>query len=465
MSSETTIEAKPITWQANVGQSGTIHAKRMAGRFRAIKWLTSSIWLIFFLGPYLRWEGQQALLIDIPNRQFHLYGITVHPHDIWVLTFVLIFFAMLLVVATVLAGRVFCGYFCFQTVWTDVYTWIEEKFEGQPRARHELDKAPMSANKFIRKGGKHTVWMAIAILTGVSFAAWFTDAYQLWADYFALEAHISAWIVLGMFTAGTYLLAGFMREQVCFWLCPYARIQGVLYDHNSVLPTYDYRRGEPRGKREQSMARGDKGDCVDCDQCLVVCPTGIDIRDGQQIGCITCGLCIDACDSVMSKIDRPSGLIRYTSLNEMRGQKGKSLIQRPTVLVSLAMIFSCVAFTAYGLSTITPAELGVEPQRQPLFVKMSDGSIQNSYQVRVFNKSDQVREYSIAINGLNMRLPEGSTQTITTQPGQMASVDMFVRSPYDQLSQQHTPIEFILTNTQDPNEEMRYTSQFNAPVN
>ena len=459
------IEEKPIAWQTNIGQRGTIHAKRMEGRFRTIKWLTASIWLSLFIGPYFRWDGQQALLIDIPKQQFHLFGLTVHPHDIWVLAFVLIFFAMLLVLATVVAGRVFCGYFCFQTVWTDVYTWIEEKLEGQPRARHELDKSPWSINKLLRKGTKHTLWMAIAMLTGVSFAAWFTDAYQLWADYFALEAHISAWIVLAMFTAGTYLLAGFMREQVCFWLCPYARIQGVLYDHNSVLPTYDYHRGEPRGKREQSMVRGDKGDCVDCDQCLVVCPTGIDIRDGQQIGCITCGLCIDACDNVMKKIDRPKGLIRYTSLNEMRGKKVTSLIKRPTVLISLIMVLASVAFTTYGLSTITPAELGVEPQRQPLFVKMSDGSIQNSYQVRVFNKSDQMREYRVEVKGLKQSTLTGTALSITANPGRMASIELFVRSPQQQLDQAHTPIEFILTNTHDSQEIMRYQTVFNAPIN
>jgi len=452
-----------IQWHANVGESGTIHAKRIAGRFRTIKWLSASIWLIFFLAPYLRWQGQQALLIDLPNRQFHLFGLTVHPHDIWVLSFVMIFFAMLLVFATLLAGRVFCGYFCFQTVWTDVYTWIEEKIEGQPRARHELDKAQWDLNKASRKGLKHTLWMAIALLTGVSFAAWFTDAYQLWSDYFALQAHISAWVVLSMFTAGTYVLAGFMREQVCFWLCPYARIQGVLYDHNSVLPTYDYRRGEPRGKREQND-ESNKGDCVDCDQCLVVCPTGIDIRDGQQIGCITCGLCIDACDTVMEKINRPSGLIRYTSLNEMRDKKAKRFIQRPTVLISSAMLITCIAFTTYGLATITPIEFSVEPERQPLYVKMSNNYIQNSYTVRIFNKSDQPRSYQLRSEGLENAILQKPQQIITTKPGIMASVKIFVKAPQHMLNQPQKPLKFTIINTIDHSEQFHYNTLFNSPV-
>ena len=463
MSSSNTHE-HPINWHANVGESGTIHAKRIPGRFRTIKWLTATIWLIFFLAPYLRWQGQQALLIDLPSRQFHLFGLTIHPHDIWVLSFIMIFFAMLLVITTLLAGRVFCGYFCFQTVWTDVYTWLEDKIEGQPRTRYELDKAQWNLKKVSRKSLKHTLWMAIALLTGISFAAWFTDAYQLWRDYVTLQAHVSAWVVLFMFTIGTYLFAGFMREQVCFWLCPYARIQGVLYDHNSVLPTYDYRRGEPRGKRDQNSESDSSGDCVDCDQCLVVCPTGIDIRDGQQIGCITCGLCIDACDTVMEKINRPSGLIRYASLNEMRNKITTGPMQRPTVLVSLAMIITCVAFTIYGVSTITSVAFNVEPERQPLYVKMSDNQIQNSFMVRIFNKSDQPRNYQLQHKGIEQATLHAHNQIITTQPGSMASVKIFVKAPQHAVDQAQKPLEFTITNIADPNDKFHYSTLFSGPA-
>lgn len=462
MSSQTPSETA-TTWHPNVGESGTIHAKRISGRFRTIKWLTASLWLFLFIGPYLRWEGRQALLIDLPSRQFHIYGLTVHPHDIWVLTFIMIFFAMLLVAATLLAGRVFCGYFCFQTAWTDLYTWIEEKIEGQPRARHALDNGPWNINKLSRKGLKHGLWLAIAMLTGVSFAAWFTDAFQLWSDYFSLQAHISAWVTLGMFTVGTYLLAGFMREQVCFWLCPYARIQGVLSDHNSVLPTYDYRRGEPRGKRELETAVSNKGDCVDCDQCLVVCPTGIDIRDGQQLGCITCGLCIDACNSVMKKIDRSTGLIRYASLNEMQGSPQTSALRRPMVLVSLVMLITCVAFVAYGLTSITPIEVSVEPERQPMFVKMSDGSIQNSYHVRIFNKGSEPSRHYVTLNQSEQATLVSPVQTIVTKPGAMSSVRVFVKIPQAKLDRAKQAIIFTITNADDQSDKYNYQSYFSGP--
>ncbi len=461
MSSQTTPETT-ITWHPNVGESGTIHAKRVSGRFRTVKWFAASLWLFFFIGPYLRWEGRQALLIDLPSRQFHIYGLTVHPHDIWVLAFIMIFFAMLLVAATLLAGRVFCGYFCFQTVWTDLYTWIEEKVEGQPRARHALDNAPWKLNKLGRKGLKHGLWLAIAMLTGVSFAAWFTDAFQLWSDYFSLQAHVSAWVTLGMFTVGTYLFAGFMREQVCFWLCPYARIQGVLYDHNSLLPTYDYRRGEPRGNRELE-AVNDKGDCVDCDQCLVVCPTGIDIRDGQQIGCITCGLCIDACDNVMKKIDRTTGLIRYASLNEMQDSPQASMLRRPTLLVSFAMLITCVAFVAYGLTHITPIEVSVAPERQPMFVQMSDGSIQNSYNVRIFNKGSEPSHHYVTLDQREQATLISPVKIIVTNPGAMSSVRVFVRIPQARLDEAKQAITFMITNVEDQDDKYSYQSYFTSP--
>ncbi len=462
MSSQTPPETV-ITWQPNIGDSGTIHAKRIPGRFRTLKWLTASLWLFFFIGPYLRWEGRQALLIDLPSRQFHIYGLTVHPHDIWVLAIIMIFFAMLLVAATLLAGRVLCGYFCFQTVWTDLYTWIEDKIEGQPRARHALDNAPWNINKLSRKGLKHGLWLAIAMLTGVSFAAWFTDVFQLWSDYFSLQAHTSAWTTLGILTVGTYLFAGFMREQVCFWLCPYARIQGVLYEQSSVLPTYDYQRGEPRGKRETKTTVNDKGDCVDCDQCLVVCPTGIDIRNDQQIGCITCGLCIDACNSVMKKIDRPRGLIRYASLNEMEGKPQTSLLRRPTVVASFAMLISCVAFVAYGLMNITPIEVSVEPERQPMFVKMSDGSIQNSYEVRIFNKGSETSRHSVTLDQLKIATLVSPVQTIITKPGAMSSVRVFVKIPQAELAEAKQAITFIITNTDDREDKYSYLSYFTSP--
>lgn len=458
----TKVVVEEPVWQLNTG-SNKIHAKRMSGRFRTFKWLTASLWLFIFLGPYLRWGDRQAVLFDIPGRQFHLFGLTVYPYDIWVLTFVLAFFAMLLVLLTVLAGRAFCGYFCFQTVWTDLFSWIEEHLEGSPRERVAMDAAPWSLSKLGIKISKHALWLIISMLTGVSFAAWFTDAYQLWSDFMVLQADISAWIVLLMFTAGTYLFAGFMREQVCFWLCPYARIQGVLYDENTLLPTYDELRGEPRTKLDR-MAENQRVGCVDCDQCVVVCPTGIDIREGQQIGCITCGMCIDACDSVMDKIDQPRGLIRYGSLKEFCGDKPNRWYQRPQVLVSAAIILLSILATTYGLSTITEAELSVVPNRQPMFVVMSNGAIQNSYQLRVFNKSKSDNRYRIEVEGFSDMLVKGNQRTLKVNHGRMASASIFVKVPREQLFEEISPLKFRIVNTSQNTPAIEYQSLFIAPL-
>ncbi|NOZ38153.1 MAG: 4Fe-4S binding protein, partial [Gammaproteobacteria bacterium] len=211
----------------------------MPGRFRRLKNMTSLVWLIYFFGPYLRFGDRQAILLDIPNRQFHFYGVTILPQDVWILSLVLLFFAILLAAVTSTIGRAFCGYFCFQTIWTDAFTWIEEKLEGKPAARYKLEQSPWTPHKFRLRVMKYFLWLLISVFTGISFVAWFTDAHQLWLDLFTLQVGSTALIVIALFTGGTFLLAGFMREQVCFWLCPYARIQGVMYDSETILPTYD----------------------------------------------------------------------------------------------------------------------------------------------------------------------------------------------------------------------------------
>ena len=357
-------------WHVNTGEE-LIHAKRMGGFFRNLKWWAWLTWLPFFVVPYLRWGDRQAILFDVPNRNFHFFDITIMPQDVWLLALVLLFFSIMLAAVTSLAGRVFCGYFCFQTIWTDLYTLIEEKLEGPPAKRRKLDDAPWDFNKIKVKVIKHILWLLIGALTGVAFITWFTDAYQLWEDLINFEASFFAAVVIIMFTMGTYILAGFMREQTCFWLCPYARIQGVMYDAETILPTYDIARGEPRGKLRKGQAEDNNGDCISCNQCVAVCPTGIDIRHGQQEGCITCALCIDACDSVMDKIGKPRGLIRYASLDEIEGKPKQKFLQRPRVLIYLFIMTFAVIGLLYGLTNLGTFDLKVIHERQPLFVQMS----------------------------------------------------------------------------------------------
>lgn len=230
---------------------GTVHAKRIGGMFRSIKWLTASFWIILFIGPYLRWDGQQAILWDLENRQFHIFSLTILPQDIWILAMILLFFALLLAASTAIAGRLWCGYFCFHTVWVDVFTWLEEKFEGQPNKRQKLDEAPMSIEKLKAKVPKHLVWLLIGFATSFSFVAYFTDAFDLWARLFTLEwGSVETTTILALGLA-TYFFAGFLREQTCIGFCPYARIQGAMIDTQTVVPTYDQDRGEPRGRMKR----------------------------------------------------------------------------------------------------------------------------------------------------------------------------------------------------------------------
>ncbi len=439
--------------------NGKIYPKRMPGRFRRLKHWTASFWLLFFFGPYLQWEGHQAVLLDIPHRRFQFFDLTVMPEDIWLLTFVLLFLAMLLFLLTVVAGRAFCGYVCFQTVWTDLYTWIETRIEGQPRARQQLDQAPWGARKLLIKGAKHLSWLLIAALTGLSFAAWFTDARQLWVDYFTFNAHPAAWIILTLFTAGTYLFAGFMREQVCFWLCPYARIQGVMYGDHTILPTYDYLRGEPR-QRRSSKQINQGGDCIDCGLCVAVCPTGIDIRDGQQIGCITCGLCIDACDHVMTRIDRPTGLIRYSSLMNLKsGIKRMSLVT-PQAMISLAILAGCLLVIIFGINNIGDTNLNIYHYRQPLFITMSSGDIRNRYRVKIQNRSKTPAHYQIDVSGLaDARIIGRSNFTIAADSTRIA--DIFLELPQTRIPDGIHPIRFRLI--RQDSTTIEYSSVFIGP--
>jgi cytochrome c oxidase accessory protein FixG len=432
-------------WHVNTGGE-TIHAKRVSGTWRTIKWISASFWLIYFLGPYMRWDGRQAILFDIPNRQYHIFGATVLPQDFWMLSLLLLFFAILLAVATALVGRVWCGFFCFQTVWTDVFTWIEEKLEGQPPARRKLDKAPLDFRKVRIKVVKHLIWLVIGFATGIGFVSWFVDAPTLWTIFFDGSANPATYITVAMFTVGTYGLAGFLREQTCFWLCPYARIQGVMLDRTTVVPTYDFGRGEPRGrvkKGEKEDART-TGDCVDCNQCVAVCPTGIDIRNGQQEGCITCALCIDACDSVMAKVGRPKGLIRYASLDELEGKPTKAMLLRPRVWVYSAILLLAISGILYGLASLDAIELKVLHERAPMYVNLSDGSIQNKYTLKVLNKMTEDIRVRISATGPKGMELIGADEPVVARNGFVSAATVFVKVPRKDVTQEHEEITFVV---------------------
>jgi len=359
----------------------------------------------------------------------------------------LLFFAILLAVVTAIAGRVWCGFFCFQTVWTDLYTWIEEKLEGNPQKRRKLEQAPWDFTKIKNKVIKHGLWLLIAFLTGISFVAWFVDIFALLEGLWRFELGFAATLSIGLFVVGTYVLAGFMREQTCLWLCPYARIQGVMIDNSTVLPTYDFNRGEPRGrvKKGQSESERTSGDCVDCNQCVAVCPTGVDIRQGQQEGCITCALCIDACDSVMEKVGRPKGLIRYESLDGLEKGISSSIVKRPRVWVYSFILLGALSGIIYGLSTLDAIELKVIHERQPLFVLQSDGSIQNKYTLKVLNKMKQDVRIQVTADGPAGSQLVGAEEGFDARHGSVTARTVFVRVPAASLLKPSLPITFTIT--------------------
>lgn len=463
--SVTGIYSEHEEWNVNMGDK-TIHAKRMPGRFRTLKYITESFWLIFFVGAYLRWNDKQAILLDVNNRQFHFFNLTILPQDIWMVSLLLLLLAMTLFAVTSVASRVFCGYFCFQTSWVDLFTWIEEKIEGNPNKRQKLDAAPWSAEKIRIKVTKHLIWIAISILTGISFTIWFEDAHVYWHNLLSLKLSMMEWATLVAFTLGTYGLAGFMREQACLWLCPYARIQAVMADAQTILPAYDVSRGEPRGKlRHAGKVVEQQGDCIDCFQCVQVCPTGVDIREGQQLGCITCGLCLDACDSVMDKIGRPRGLIRYASLDELEGRPVHKLYQHPRTWVYVGILLLALGGIVYGLGHLGALTLRVAPERQPLFVRMSDGSIQNKYAFKVLNKTDKDLYVKIsAEGGIKDQVLVDADKPQLIHHGKAAGFTVFVKAPGENVHKEVSKLQFRVENTEDPTMAAEYNTVFNGPT-
>lgn len=445
---------------------GTVHAKRISGFFRKVKWIVAAMWISLFVGPYLRWDGHQALLFDLPNRQFHIFGLTILPQDIWVLAMILLFFSLLLAATTAIAGRMWCGYACFHTVWVDVFTWIEEKFEGQPNARVRLDEAPMSIDKLKKKVPKHAIWLAIGFATSFSFVAYFVDVFDLWSRLFSFEWGVTETTVIVVLGLATYFFAGILREQVCIGFCPYARIQGAMYDTETVVPTYDVDRGEPRGRLKR-VKPGEEapilGDCIDCNLCVAVCPTGVDIRKGQQFGCITCGICIDACDSVMDKIKKPRGLIRYASLAEFGGKTLPPIWRRPRVLVYSGIMGFAGLMILWGLLTMSPIDVKALHERAPLFVQMSDGTIQNKWVVKIVNKSNQPMQAQVSVFGIDGLTYEVDRSALDIQAGNVGATELFVKVPRKLLKDINTPVTIRVVDLKNPETVEDYQATFIGP--
>jgi cytochrome c oxidase accessory protein FixG len=390
-----------------------IYPQSVHGTFRRIKWALLLVTLgVYYLLPFVRWDRgplapHQAVLIDFPTRRFYFFFIEIWPQEVYYITGLLILASLVLFLMNAVAGRLWCGYLCPQTVWTDLFFAIERFIEGDRREHMRRDRQKWTLETWARKGVKHFLWLMVAWWTGGAWVLYFADAPTLVKNLATFQAPFVAYAFIGILTFTTYTLAGHMREQVCVYMCPWPRIQAALTDEYALNVTYRYDRGEPRcavSKAKELHARGEPaGDCTNCKQCVRVCPTGVDIRQGADLACIQCGLCIDACDAMMKKLGRATGLIGYdTDINIKRRQEGKpgfvKIIRGRTVLYA-ALIVVIGAIMLYTLATRHDLLLAVIHDRNPLAVLLKDGSVRNGYTLRIINKRLQQREFELSIAG------------------------------------------------------------------
>lgn len=418
-----------------------IYPKLAHGKFRLVKWIVMAVTLgAYYLLPWIRWERgegipDQAVLADFSSEKFYFFFIEIWPQEVYYLAGLLIVATLGLFLVTSVLGRAWCGYTCPQTVWTDLYIWVERAFEGDRAARMRLDNATWSLNKAARKIGKHLVWLVIAFLTGGVWILYWHDAPTIARTFFIGEAPLTAYFYAGILTLTTYFLAGWMREQVCTYMCPWPRIQGALTDDYALNVTYRYDRGEPRGALRKDQGFEGRGDCIDCKQCVQVCPMGIDIRDGAQLECIHCALCIDACDDIMKRVDRPTGLIAYdTDLAVAARAAGQSptykFVRARTVLYA-ALMLAISGLILFGLANKPTFQLNVLKDRSPPFVQLAGGDVRNGYTLKLINKATTARETFISIAGIpgadfeiiGVAKPEGSASS--RLPLEQYGVDRF----------------------------------------
>jgi cytochrome c oxidase accessory protein FixG len=441
-----------------------IYTRKIEGFYQRLRVFTGwPLLLGYYCIPWISIDGRQAVWFDLPEREFHILGLTFWPQDFPLLAFLLIISAYTLFAVTVSAGRIWCGYTCPQTVWTSIFMWVEQKFEGTRNQRIKLDKQPWSVAKALRKGGKHATWLFIAFMTGLSFVGYFSPVRDLVFDLAMLKA--SGWAVFWIFffTIATYLNAGWMREQVCKYMCPYARFQSVMFDPDTLIVSYDAGRGEPRGSRRKDAdyAAAGLGECIDCDLCVQVCPTGIDIRDGLQYECIGCALCIDACNSVMRKMGYEPGLVRYTSERELEG--GKTHWLRPRIIGYIVMLTVMVSVFTYNVATRIPVELTVIRDRNNLYVETVDGDIENIYRLHIVNMDPRPHDYRLSIDGIEGAELLGDAR-YQLDGGEDLDVTLRVRARPEALSTPNAELVFEIVAEDMPSLRAVHESRFMKPL-
>lgn len=460
-----------------------VHNKRIDGPFRRFKWFVMFITLgIYYITPWLRWDRgpyapDQAVLIDLANRRFYMFGIEIWPHEFYFVAGLLIMAGIGLFVVTSAVGRAWCGYACPQTVWTDLFQHIDRLVDGDRNARIKLDNAPWTWNKVFRRGIKWGIYLLIGLVTGGAWILYFADAPTLFHEFFTGQAAPVAYATVAVLTLTTVTLGGFMREQVCIYMCPWPRIQTAMLDEKSLIVTYKDWRGEKRGSLKKAKKHpGEYGDCIDCTQCVQVCPTGIDIREGPQVGCITCALCIDACDRVMKDIGRPRGLIDYATLEdcerEAAGEPPRSpwrTLMHPRTIIYFSIWAGIGLALLFALGVRTHTELTVNPDRNPPFMLLSDGSVRNSYTLKIRNMESRPREMEIELVDLPGAVMwtdsissdmAAAKQTVSVEPDQVRTVRAYVAEPAGAKAQEFS---FRVTSLDEEGETDIVKTRFDAP--
>ena len=455
-------------------QGGKIQPRRTTGRYNSLRWLMVALTQAVFYGLcWLPWDGRQAVLFNLDERKFYLFDLVLWPQDVLYLALLLIIAAAALFAVTAVAGRLFCGFACPQTVYTALFMGIESRIEGDRAARLKLDASPWTGEKILRRGGKHLAWLSLAAWTGVTFVGYFTPIRELLPSLGQWQSGPweAFWVLF--YGAFTYMQAGFLREKVCQHMCPYSRFQGVMFDPQTLNVGYDVLRGEPRGARREDGSANSaisaatpqrKGDCVDCTLCVQVCPTGIDIRQGLQYACISCGLCIDACNKVMDKIGLARGLIRFDSLQRLeQGIAVPFRFWRPRVIAYTVLISAMAVALVVGLAQRIPLRVDVLRERNALAREVDDGWVENIYTVKLANMAEMPRRFKLAVSGLPDAHIEGPDE-IASGPGELTPVVLTVRARPEQQGRHARPLTLNVTALDAPEQvHVRETTPFLLP--
>ncbi len=442
-----------------------VYPREVQGIFATLRTLGVVVLLGLFYGVvWLTWDGHQAVLLDLPGRKFYIFSLIFWPQDFFYFAWLLIIAALALFYVTSLAGRLWCGYACPQTVWTEIFLRIERAIEGSRNRQIKRDKAPMSLAKLRIKATKHAVWILLSLYTGFTFVGYFTPIREL--SLKLVEFNLGPWESFWIFFYGfaTYGNAGWMREQICIYMCPYARFQAAMFDRDTLVIAYDEERGDPRGARKKNAVPGEVGlgDCVDCTLCVQVCPTGIDIRDGLQYQCIGCAACIDVCDDVMDKMGYPRGLVRYTTEHAMQGKK--SSILRPRTIMYTVLLLALSFGLVYSISQRTPLSLDVIRDRNSLYRETNEGQVENVYTLKVINKTEEARRYHLEVTGLEGMQLKMAAKDVQVPAGEVLSLPVSVQIDPVVLKRAANEIDFIISDIDHPEITHTEKARFLGPV-